>query len=52
MTRSNSLECFILLFYHASMIVCLEVVYEYESILLMLIDIILLINMKFIGKYH
>jgi hypothetical protein len=34
------------------MVVYLEVVYEYESILLILIDDILLINMKFIIKYH
>jgi hypothetical protein len=29
------------------MIVCLEVVYKYESILVILIDIILLIDIKF-----
>jgi hypothetical protein len=34
------------------MVVYLEVVYEYESILLILIDDIILINMKFIIKYH
>jgi hypothetical protein len=34
------------------MIVCLEVIYEYESILVILIDVILLINMKFAIKYH
>jgi hypothetical protein len=33
-------------------IVCLGVVYEYESILIILINIILLINMKFTIKYH
>jgi hypothetical protein len=52
MTRSNGLECFILLFYGGSMIVCLGVVYKYESILLILIDVILLINMKFVIEYH
>jgi hypothetical protein len=34
------------------MIVCLEVVYEYESILVILINIILLINIKFAIKYY
>jgi hypothetical protein len=34
------------------MVVCLGVVYEYESTLVILIDIILLINMKFDVKYH
>jgi hypothetical protein len=34
------------------MIVCLGVVYEYDSILVILIDNILLINIKFIVKYH
>jgi hypothetical protein len=33
------------------MIVYLELVYKYESILVILINIILLINMKFIIKY-
>jgi hypothetical protein len=39
-------------FYRGSMIVCLEIVYEYESILIILIVIILLINIKFIFKCH
>jgi hypothetical protein len=53
MARSNSLECFILpFFYRGSIVVCLGVVYEYESILVILIDAILLINMKFAVKYH
>jgi hypothetical protein len=47
MIRSNGVEYFILFFYRGSMIICLEVVYESESILVILIDIILLINMKF-----
>jgi hypothetical protein len=51
MTKSNSLECFILPFYRNSMLVCLGVVYEYESILVILIDV-LLINIKFDVKYH
>jgi hypothetical protein len=34
------------------MIVYLGVVYEYESILVILINAILLINIKFIVKYH
>jgi hypothetical protein len=50
MTRSNSIECFILYFF--IVVVCLGVVYEYESILIILIDDILLINIKFITKYH
>jgi hypothetical protein len=33
------------------MIIYLEVVYEYESILVILIDITLLINIKFTVKY-
>jgi hypothetical protein len=33
-------------------VVCLGVVYEYKSILVILIDVILLINMKFTTKYH
>jgi hypothetical protein len=33
-------------------IVCLEVVYVYESILVILIDVILLINIKFTIKYY
>jgi hypothetical protein len=52
MVKSNILEYFILSFYHCSMIVYLGVVYEYESILLILIDIIHLINMKFVVKYY
>jgi hypothetical protein len=52
MARSNELEYFILYFYRGSMIVCLEVVYEYKSILVILINIILLISIKFIVKYH
>jgi hypothetical protein len=52
MGRSNDQKYFILYFYRDSMLVCLEVVYEYESILLILIDIILLINIKFAVKYH
>jgi hypothetical protein len=44
MTRSSDLEYFILYFYCGSMIVCLGVVYEYESILVILIDVIVLIN--------
>jgi hypothetical protein len=34
------------------MIVCLEVIYEYASILVILINIILLINIKFAIKYY
>jgi hypothetical protein len=34
------------------MIVCLGAVYEYDSILVILIDIIILINMKFTVKYN
>jgi hypothetical protein len=34
------------------MVVWLGVVYNYESILVILIDVILLINMKFAIKYH
>jgi hypothetical protein len=52
MARFNGLEYFILPFYHNSMVVCLEIVYEYESILVILIDVILLINVKFAVKYH
>jgi hypothetical protein len=33
-------------------VVCLGVVYEYESILVILIDVILLINMKFVVRYY
>jgi hypothetical protein len=40
MAKSNDLECFILLFYHVSIVVCLGVVYEYASILVILIDTI------------
>jgi hypothetical protein len=50
MTRSNDLECFILLFYRDSMIVYSGVVYKYESILVILINIFLLINIKFTIK--
>jgi hypothetical protein len=39
-------------FYRGSIVVCLGVVYEYESILVILLDVILLINMKFAVKYH
>jgi hypothetical protein len=39
-------------FNRGSILVCLEVVYRYESILVILIDIILLINIKFTVKYH
>jgi hypothetical protein len=46
MTISNRLD------YHDSIVVCLGVVYEYESILVILINIILLINIKFTVKYH
>jgi hypothetical protein len=52
MARSNGLECFILFFYRGSMVVYIEAVYEYENILVILIDVILLINMKFSIKYH
>jgi hypothetical protein len=52
MARSNSLKYLILYFYHDSIVVCLGVVYEYESILVILIHIILLINMKFVIKYY
>jgi hypothetical protein len=34
------------------MVVCLGVVYVYKSILVILINVILLINIKFIVKYH
>jgi hypothetical protein len=34
------------------MVICLGVVYEYENILVILINIIYLINIKFIIKYH
>jgi hypothetical protein len=47
MIRSNGVKYFILFFYCGNMIICLAVVYESESILVILIDIILLINMKF-----
>jgi hypothetical protein len=40
MTKSNNLEYFILLFYYVSIIICLEVIYEYVSILVILIDTI------------
>jgi hypothetical protein len=40
-------------FYYGSILVCLGLlVYEYESILVILIDAILLINMKLVVKYH
>jgi hypothetical protein len=52
MDRFNGLEYFILFFYHDSIVVCLEVVYEYKSILVILINVILLINIKFSIKYH
>jgi hypothetical protein len=52
MARSNGVECFILHFYRSSIVVCLGVVYKYESILVILIDVIILINMKFAIKYH
>jgi hypothetical protein len=50
MTKSNNLGYFILFFYRTSMIVCLKVVYKYEIILV--IFVILLINIKFVVKYH
>jgi hypothetical protein len=34
------------------MVVCLGVVYDYKSILVILFDAILLINIKFTVKYH
>jgi hypothetical protein len=34
------------------MFICLGVVYEYASILVILINIIVLINIKFIIKYY
>jgi hypothetical protein len=34
------------------MVVCLVIVYEYKSILVILIDVILLINIKFDVKYY
>jgi hypothetical protein len=49
---SNSFDYFILFFYHLSMVVCLAEVYEYERILVILIDITLLINIKFAIKYY
>jgi hypothetical protein len=53
MTRSNGIEYFILLFYRGSMIICLAVIYEYDDILVILIDaILLIINIKFVVKYH
>jgi hypothetical protein len=52
MDRFNGVECFILFFYHDSIVVYLEVVYKYKSILVILINIILLINIKFSIKYH
>jgi hypothetical protein len=50
MAKSNNLHCFILPFF--IVVVCLVVVYEYKSILIILINIIILINMKFTIKYH
>jgi hypothetical protein len=50
MARSNRLEYFMLHFF--IVIVCLEVVYVYESILVILIDVILLINTKFTIKNY
>jgi hypothetical protein len=41
-----------LFFYRCSMVVYLGVVYEYGSILVILIDIIFLINIKFATKYY
>jgi hypothetical protein len=38
MTKSNGIECFVLFFYRVSIIVCLAVVYEYDVILVILID--------------
>jgi hypothetical protein len=52
MSRYNGLEYFILFFYRGSIVVCLGVVLEYVSILVILINIILLINIKFAIKYH
>jgi hypothetical protein len=52
MDRFNELEYFILFFYRDSIVTCLEVVYEYESTLVILINVIFLINMKFPVKYH
>jgi type IV secretory pathway VirB3-like protein len=40
------------IFYRGSMVLCLGVVYEYMIILVILINIILLINMNFMVKYH
>jgi hypothetical protein len=42
----------IIFFYRSSMVVCLEIVYKYEIIFVILIDDILLINIKFDVKYH
>jgi hypothetical protein len=47
MVRFNSLEYFILFFI---LVVCLGVLYGYESILVILINIFL-INIKFVVKY-
>jgi hypothetical protein len=53
MTRSNGLEYFILPFYRGRMVICLlGIVYEYASILVILIDVILLISMKFAIKCY
>jgi hypothetical protein len=41
------------LFYRGHMVICLlVVVYEYKSILVILIDVILLISMKFAIKHY
>jgi hypothetical protein len=52
MARFDGIKYFILLFYRGSRVVCLIVIYEYESILVILFDDILLNNIKFIVKYH
>jgi hypothetical protein len=43
---------FYTIFYHNSMVVCLAIVHEYDDILVILINNILLINIKFIVKYY
>jgi hypothetical protein len=40
------------IFYRGSMVVCLAIIYKYEGILVILIGNILLINIKFVVKYH
>jgi type IV secretory pathway VirB3-like protein len=52
MVRSNGFKYFILFFYRDNMFMCFGVVYEYASILVILINIIVLINIKFIIKYY